>query len=95
MNKEKINRLHPGQKKTRRVIQKHKWLQSQGKGAVKKIYKSEHFTSNQVLFKGGGGVPSDIDHTRKRNKVRPSDGHISTTKKDSKILWRNPLPLLS
>ena len=37
----------------------------------------------------------DIDHTRKRSKVRPSDGHISTTKKDSKILWHNSLPLLS
>ena len=36
-----------------------------------------------------------IDHTRKRNKVGPSDGHISTTKKDNKILWRKSLALLS
>ena len=27
----------------------------------------------------------DIDHTRKHSKVEPSDGHISTTKKDNKI----------
>ena len=25
----------------------------------------------------------------------PSDGHISTTKKDNKILWHHSLPLLS
>ena len=31
---------------------------------------------------------------KKRSKVRPSDGHISTTKEDNKILWRNSLPLL-
>ena len=37
----------------------------------------------------------DIDHTRKRSKVEPSDGHISTTKKDNKILSRDSLPLLS
>ena len=36
-----------------------------------------------------------IDHTRKRSKVEPLDGHISTTKKDNTILWRNSLPLLS
>ena len=33
--------------------------------------------------------------TRKHSKVEPSDGHISTTKKDNKILRRNSLPLLS
>ena len=37
----------------------------------------------------------DIDHTRKHSKVEPSDGHISSTKKDNTILWRNSLPLLS
>ena len=37
----------------------------------------------------------DIDYTRKHSKVRPSDGHISTTKKDNKILLLNSLPLLS
>ena len=34
----------------------------------------------------------DIDHTRKCSKVGPSDSHISTTKKDNKILRRNSLP---
>ena len=37
----------------------------------------------------------DIDHTRKRSKVEPSDGHISTTKKDNTILWHSSLPLFS
>ena len=37
----------------------------------------------------------NIDHKRKHSKVSPSDGHISTTKKDNKILRRNSLPLLS
>ena len=40
-------------------------------------------------------VHGNIDHTRKHSEVEPSDGHISTTKKDNKILWRNSLPLLS
>ena len=38
---------------------------------------------------------ASIHHTRKPSKVEPSDGHISATKKDNKILWRNSLLLLS
>ena len=50
----------------------------------------ENYTTESIFLCCG-----DIDHTRKRSKVEPSDGHISTTKKDNKILWRNSLPLLS
>ena len=46
---------------------------------------------NFIIFLCSG----DIDHTRKHSKVEPSDGHVSTTKKDNKIMWRNSLPLLS
>ena len=33
----------------------------------------------------------DIDHTGKCSKVKPSDGHISTTMKVDKILWPSML----
>ena len=47
------------------------------------------------IKRGGGGGGGGINHTRKCTKVENSDGHISTTKKDNKILWLNSLPLLS
>ena len=37
----------------------------------------------------------DVDHTRKHSKVELSDGHISTTENDNKILWHSSLPFLS
>ena len=43
-------------------------------------------TARKLLF---------IDHTKKRSKVQPSNGHISTTKKDNTTPWRNSIPLLS
>ena len=36
-----------------------------------------------------------VEYTRKRSKVEPLDGHISTTKKDNKLLWLNSVSLLS
>ena len=35
----------------------------------------------------------EILGTKKHRKVEKSDGHVSTTKKYNKILWRNYLPL--